>query len=173
MRAWARMAGVVAAIGLVTGLAGCGPVKEPVPTTPRVTVPTATGPAMSAAAFRAKADAACSVLYSRLNAIGEPPSTDTAAAKAWYPKAAAAWHAHLDAIDQLVPPTDMQETWGRVVENYRKITQAADENVTLAGAKREAIELINSDPSAVQNQAGLVNVDFLRQLGLTGCTGGA
>lgn len=173
MRAGARTAGVVATLGLLVGLAGCGPVKEPVPTTPRVTVPTPTGPAMTAAAFREKADAACAVLYERLNAIGEAPSSDTAAAQAWYPKVAAAWHDHLDAIDELVPPADMQETWGRAVENYRKITQAADENVTLAKAKREAIELINSDPTAVQNEAGLTNVDFLRQLGLTGCTGGS
>jgi hypothetical protein len=60
-----------------------------------------------------------------------------------------------------------------VVDDYRLITQAADDNVALANSDREAIELINSDPTAEQTRIGAEMIDRLRALVLTGCTGGS
>ncbi len=171
MSARLGIAGALVAVALATGLAGCGAQQQPVESSPRVTVPTPTGPPLTATAFRTQADAACRVLYDRVGALGDPPTSSATEAQAWYPKVAAAWHAHLDAVDTLVPPADLQATWRRVVDAYRAITQAADDNVALANAGREAIDLINSDPTAAQTLAGLTNVDYLRQLGLGVCAG--
>ncbi len=173
MRARLGIAGALVTVALVTGLAGCGAQPQPVESSPRVTVPIPTGPPLTATAFRTQADAACRVLYDRIGALGDPPTASATEAQAWYPKMAAAWHAHLDAVDTLVPPADLQTTWRRVVDAYRTITQGADDNVALANAGRRAIDLINSDPTAAQTLAGVTNVDYLRQLGLGVCAGTA
>ncbi|MEI7521129.1 MAG: hypothetical protein WCK40_07260 [Thermoleophilia bacterium] len=162
-----------AALMAVIGMSGCGGTDRPVPTTPRVTVPTTTGPALTATAFRTTVNNACTALYARVGALGNPPTDSVAEARVWYPKAAAAWHAHLDRVDALVPPADLAVQWAKVVDDYRLITQAADDNVALANSDREAIELINSDPTAEQTRIGAEIIDRLRALGLTGCTGGS
>ncbi len=172
MRRGALAAAAVAAIILPIGLVGCGPTSEPVASTPRVTVPTPTGPALTIDAFRVRADSACQMIYADVNAMGDAPTSGTGETLLWYQGVAAAWHGGLDAVDELLPPVHMQSAWGSVVENYRAITQAADDNVALAEANREASELINSDATAAQTRAGMANVELLRRLGLTGCTGG-
>jgi hypothetical protein len=56
-----------------------------------VTVPTVTGPVLSANDFRARAEAACTRLFSRLDALGTPPT----------------WHALLGEVGPLRPPDDL------------------------------------------------------------------
>ena len=172
MRLRGGIAAVLGAAAIATALTGCGPQHQPVASTPEVTVPTPTGPALTAAALRAKAGAACTVLYRALNAAGDPPTDDPAKAATWYPQVAAAWHRFLASVAPLVPPADQGRDWGDVVENTRKITTDADANVALQKAGREPIELINSDPTADQGTRGLSNGELLNRLGITACTGG-
>lgn len=161
-----------AALMAVIGLSGCGGTDRPVSSAPRVTVPTTTGPALTPTAFRTTVNGACTALYARIGALGDPPTDSVTEARMWYPEAAAAWHAHLDRVDVLVPPAGLAAEWAKVIDGYRLITQAADDNVALASSGREAVELINSDPTAEQTRIGVEIIGRLRALALTGCTGG-
>lgn len=169
----ARPAALLAAAALLTLpiAAGCGGLdREPV-TVPTVTAPDVTGPVLSANDFRARAEAACTRLFSRLDALGTPPTTDIAAARVYYPRVAATWHALLDEVGPLRPPDDLADTWRKVVEAFRGITQNADENVLLADTDREAIEIVNSDASVRSQEAGRFADARASSVGLAACAG--
>jgi hypothetical protein len=151
-----RRAAVAAAAALlaVPLASGCGGLEREPVTVPTVTTPAITGPVLSAIDFRARAEAACTRLFSRLDALGTPPTTDITAARSYYPRVAATWHAVLDEVGPLRPPDDLADTWREVVEAFRGIAQNADENVLLAKTDREAIEIVNSDASVRSQEAG-------------------
>ncbi len=172
MRPRAAIAAALCAVAGVTTLAGCGPEHQPVASTPAVTVPTPTGPALTSTALQQKAGAACTTLFAALDRLGKPPTDDIPAAKRWYPAAARAWHAFLDDAAMLVPPPDMVKDWGAVVDNARAITEDADRNVALINSGRQAIEVINSDPTADQGQRNLSNGELMQRLGIAACLKG-
>lgn|GEM_PF-1959762 len=171
-----RTATALAALALVAGVGvtGCGggDATTTAPTTAAASPSVATGPVLSATAFREKADAACRTLYAKVGALDRPPTSDDGAAKVWYAKAAAVWNDHVQSVQGLAPPADMQAEWAKVFANYVAIAQAAHDNAASANGGKSAIELINSDATQRQVTAGAENADRLRQLGLTGCTGG-
>ena len=169
MRARAALAAAVGCTALALG--GCGALEREAVTVPTVTRPAATGPVLDAATFRAQADAACSRLYDALDGLGQPPTSDIAAARAYYPQVADAWHRMLDAAAALRPPPDLAAKWDEIVEAYRSITQNADENVLLAGTDREAIEIVNSDASARSQEAGGFTIATAATIGLRACAG--
>jgi hypothetical protein len=169
----ARPAALLAAAALLALpiAAGCGGLEREAVTVPTVTAPAVTGPVLSATDFRARADAACTRLFSRLDALGTPPTTDIAEARVFYPKVAATWQALLDEVGPLRPPDDLADTWGQVVEAFRSITQNADENVLLANTDREAIEIVNSDASVRSQEAGRFAGARASSIGLVSCAG--
>jgi hypothetical protein len=168
-----RPAALLAAAALITlpMAAGCGGLEREPVTVPTVTAPAVTGPMLSATDFRARAEAACTRLFSRLDAIGTPPTTDIAAARSYYPRIAATWNALLDEVGPLRAPDDLAKTWGQVVEAFRTITQNADENVLLADTDREAIEIVNSDASVRSQEAGRFAGARASSIGLGACAG--
>lgn len=168
-----RAAALVAAAALVVlpVAAGCGGLEREAVTVPTVTTPAITGPALSATDFRARADAACTRLFSRLDALGMPPTTDIVDARAYYPEVAATWQQLLDEVGPLRAPADLSDTWAQVVEAFRTITQNADENVLLAKTDREAIEIVNSDASVGSQEAGRFAGARATSIGLRACAG--
>ncbi len=168
-------AAAVAAMGLAVAvalpLAGCGPLDRQPVTVPTVTAPAATGPALSPTEFTARADAACTRLYSRLGRLGRPPTDDIATARRYYPAVAAAWHRLLDETGALNAPPEVRTTWREIVEAYRATAQNADENVLLAGTDREAIEIVNSDASARMQEAQVFMASRAADIGLRACAG--
>ena len=165
----ATAAAVLAAVALP--LAGCGPLDRQPVTVPTVTAPAATGPELSPTEFTARADAACTRLYSRLGRLGTPPTDSIAQARRYYPAVASAWHRLLDEAGALNPPADLRSTWADIVEAYRATAQNADENVLLAGTDREAIEIVNSDASARMQEAQVFMASRAADIGLRACAG--
>lgn len=166
-----RVAAIAAAATASVALAGCGALERTPVTVPTVTRPATSGPELTAEQFRAKADAACARLFSGLDALGKPPTSNIADARAYYPKVAAAWNRLLQDAAPLRPPPDLSPAWDEVVEAYRSITQNADENVLLANTDREAIEIVNSDASARSQEAGRFAGARAASIGLRACAG--
>lgn len=171
-----RAAAVAVAAGatlaaLVMPLAGCGPLDRQPVTVPTVSTPATTGPVLSPTEFTARADAACTRLYSRLGRLGRPPTDDIATARRYYPAVAAAWHRLLDETGALSAPPEVRTTWREIVEAYRATAQNADENVLLAGTDREAIEIVNSDASARMQEAQVFMASRAADIGLNACAG--
>lgn len=163
---------LMAAIG-VTGCGGGGSATTTATTTAAADPSAASGPVvLSATAFRAKADAACRSLYAKVGTLDVPPTSDDAAAKVWYAKAATVWADHIRSVQGLTPPADMQAEWTKVFANYVAISKAADDNAAAANGGTSASDLIDSDATRQQVTAGVDSADRLRQLGLTGCAGG-
>lgn len=169
----ARTATALAGLALMAaiGVTGCGGGGSAT-TTAAADPSAASGPVLSATAFRTKADAACRSLYAKVGTLDFPPTGDDAAAKAWYAKAATVWADHIRSVHGLTPPADLQAQWTKVFANYVAIAKAADDNAAAADGGTSASDLINSDATQRQVTAGADNGDRLRQLGLTGCAGG-
>ena len=171
-----RAGAVAAAAGAllaatVISLAGCGPLDRQPVTVPTVTAPAATGPVLAPTEFTARADAACTRLYSQLGRLGTPPTSSIADARRYYPAVARAWHRLLDDAGALNPPADLRSTWGEIVEAYRATAQDADENALLAGTDREAIEIVNSDATARMQEAQVFMASRAADIGLRACAG--
>ena len=171
-----RAAAVAVAAGatlaaLVMPLAGCGPLNRQPVTVPTVTTPAATGPVLSPTEFTARAEAACTRLYSRLGRLGAPPTESIAEARRYYPAVADAWHRLLDEAGALNPPADLRSTWTEIVEAYRATAQNADENALLAATDREAIEIVNSDATARMQEAQVFMASRAADIGLRACAG--
>lgn len=166
-----RVAAMAAAAGMSLVLAGCGALERTPVTVQTVTRPATTGPVLEAGEFRTRADAACAQLFTALDRLGRPPTSDIAAARTYYPKVAAAWNRVLRETAPLRPPADLAPAWDEVVEAYRSITQNADENVLLAQTDREAIEIVNSDASARSQEAGRFAGARAASIGLRACAG--
>lgn len=165
-------AATMAAAGMAAlVLAGCGGLEREPVTVPTVTRPATTGPVLSAAEFRAKADAACARLFATLDRLGRPPTTDIDDSRLYYPQVAAAWNRLLREAAPLRPPADLSPAWDEVVEAFRGITQNADENVLLANTDREAVEIVNSDASARSQEAGRFAGARAASIGLRACAG--
>lgn len=156
---------------LVMPLAGCGPLDRQPVTAPTVTTPAATGPVLSSTEFTARAEAACTGLYSRLGRLGTPPTESIAEARRYYPDVAEAWHRLLDDASALNPPADLRSTWTEIVEAYRATAQNADENALLAATDREAIEIVNSDATARMQEAQVFMAARAANIGLSACAG--
>ncbi|MFM8828730.1 MAG: hypothetical protein ACKOGE_05545 [Actinomycetota bacterium] len=156
---------------LVMPLAGCGPLDRQPVTVPTVTTPAVSGAALSPTEFTARAEAACTRLYSRLGRLGTPPTDNISDARRYYPAVADAWHRLLDEAGALSPPADLRQTWTEVVEAYRATAQNSDENVLLARTDREAIEIVNSDASARMQEAQVFMASRAADIGLRACAG--
>lgn len=169
----ARPAALLAA-AVLTSLplaAGCGALERTPVTVPTVTAPAVTGAEIPAGEFRSRVEAACTRLYSRLDALGRPPTSDIAEARRYYPAVAATWHELLDEVGGLNAPADIRAVWTEIVDAYRATAQNADENVLLAKTDRQAIEIVNSDASARAQEAAVFMASRAQDIGLPACAG--